>query len=702
MKPRAIGAFAVGLVVASGCGDDESPRPERFVVSDDGDAVLWVPEGSAPAGVDIRITRVERGDDSGYALEPSGLVFTTPAGLFVRLPPTEDGQRWVSSATLESEGGERESLQTFALGAEVVGGVEETWLATPIPHFSRVWLRETMPGGPAAGRDAVVFLGPVAPKLVGATWETPIVVTPQVNGNYVVRAEATGAIRLRAPVRAEWVAFGQFSPQLTPLPLECAQEGPGKIEVQLHTVAEGRGPTTAWIQRDVQCVPPLNPPPAPSAAPASVGHALQESLTELAAETKETLRSGIGGLELMYVSNKLAEILGSAARYPSLSLTLDGSCTDGCTLDVAHDATATLGVTGSALGATTSHLLLSPSQHVEIRYDGPTDQLTPIQSSVEAGTIVARAPFVPTGQSQTLAFKYVCKAPGTHAIGALYRVRGEFTGGEFTGSSWPVLLERPTVLNFRCAGASTACTPQDPKLTALAQLAAFFGVVEPHLACVLPSLPSLTQWSGSGVPPKAPGNFTRLLRRGALVTTLAQALLDARFNNSDFPCGAGPNGFTLCPSPVQPLVEGSYLMLYATVQDPIPLTDATNHFQYGFVFDADGNPSNNYVPAAAYPNDFFKGTDRWYAAEYSPAAGWSLKVTDASGGSTSSATSMARVILRDDTILLVVPASEFSVPAPSYRTTLFRHTGDYGANAPHDWDGAVDPPVASGLHPFPQ
>jgi hypothetical protein len=40
------------------------------------------------------------------------------------------------------------------------------------------------------------------------------------------------------------------------------------------------------------------------------------------------------------------------------------------------------------------------------------------------------------------------------------------------------------------------------------------------------------------------------------------------------------------------------------------------------------------------------------------------------------------------------------VPAPRYRVTAFRHTGDYGMNPPHDWNGDVEPMVDVGLSDF--
>jgi hypothetical protein len=63
--------------------------------------------------------------------------------------------------------------------------------------------------------------------------------------------------------------------------------------------------------------------------------------------------------------------------------------------------------------------------------------------------------------------------------------------------------------------------------------------------------------------------------------------------------------------------------------------------------------------------------------------------------------SAARVTINGNVIALVVPASEFTAPKPSFRITAFRHTGDYGLNPPYNWDGSIWPNVATGLAAFP-
>ena len=159
-----------------------------------------------------------------------------------------------------------------------------------------------------------------------------------------------------------------------------------------------------------------------------------------------------------------------------------------------------------------------------------------------------------------------------------------------------------------------------------------------------------------------------------------------------FPCGDGPNGYTVCPDVAAALPEGETWLILSHIFDAdVPLADPANYYQYGFVFDADGDPDNNYVPLAQFANDFYQGTDLWYSVEYSPAGGWNLIVTDARNNTFSSVASAARAIISGNTIVLAVPYSEFSAETVWFRLTSFRHSGDYGQNPPYDWSSDYHP-----------
>lgn len=152
---------------------------------------------------------------------------------------------------------------------------------------------------------------------------------------------------------------------------------------------------------------------------------------------------------------------------------------------------------------------------------------------------------------------------------------------------------------------------------------------------------------------------------------------------------------------MQPVPTGSGACSRRSSPRTFPFADGTNTYQYAFVFDADGDTTNNYEASVEYPNDFFQDTDRWYVATYDPTTGWAMEVTDATNGTLTTVPSAARIVIQGNAIVLAVPAAEFALVRPKYRLTAFRHTGDYGLNPPHDWDGSLWPPVDQGLQDWP-
>jgi hypothetical protein len=157
-----------------------------------------------------------------------------------------------------------------------------------------------------------------------------------------------------------------------------------------------------------------------------------------------------------------------------------------------------------------------------------------------------------------------------------------------------------------------------------------------------------------------------------------------------FPCSVGGSSPTACadrnpPPPTEPV----YVLVYETAQ-PLVLSDHKNLYELGFVFDADGDPTDDFIPPDQYSDDFFAGTDRWYTANYSPVTGWLMKVQSANMFTVSETPSRARIVLRGSTASLIVPVSEFSFSDPPARVTLFRHDGSYGLGG-GDWSGQVFP-----------
>ena len=178
---------------------------------------------------------------------------------------------------------------------------------------------------------------------------------------------------------------------------------------------------------------------------------------------------------------------------------------------------------------------------------------------------------------------------------------------------------------------------------------------------------------------------------GAVVRMLAEHA-SGLFNDSDFPCGDGPNAYTVCVAPDMRMdfPEGDALILGVAFDGEIPLADPEYVYRYGFVFDTDGSPDNNYTPDSAFPADFFAGTDFWFDVQYNPAAGWFLFVTDPTTFARLS--SAVRVIISSNAMILVVPISEFPATKLSYRVTSFKHMGGFGLDG-DAWTGDVFPPV---------
>jgi len=164
------------------------------------------------------------------------------------------------------------------------------------------------------------------------------------------------------------------------------------------------------------------------------------------------------------------------------------------------------------------------------------------------------------------------------------------------------------------------------------------------------------------------------------------------------PCGAIDGGEFVCPVDQSPTANtGSWLIAGMLVDENIPLNDPTNRYTFGFVMDGDGNPDNNYVATNPdFENDFFQETDLWYTVEYNPTDGWSMFGIDASGpGNPQRFFTDAGVVIRDNMVLIAIPASEITLQYPTIRFSAFRHQGDFGQSLPYglDYDPALGEPL---------
>lgn len=161
-------------------------------------------------------------------------------------------------------------------------------------------------------------------------------------------------------------------------------------------------------------------------------------------------------------------------------------------------------------------------------------------------------------------------------------------------------------------------------------------------------------------------------------------------------CGPHGDAWVVCADPASALDDGELIAMVSVMQAPVPTADPTNLYQYGWVFDHDDDPSNNYRAPAQFPADTFDNTDLWFQLLYNPDSGWTLEVIDARDGELSALPSRARVIIRDDHLVLLIPRDELDAIHP-HRFTSFRHLGDFGMVPPFDFNIDAEPSVASGL-----
>jgi hypothetical protein len=268
--------------------------------------------------------------------------------------------------------------------------------------------------------------------------------------------------------------------------------------------------------------------------------------------------------------------------------------------------------------------------------------------------------------------------------------------GECNGERYPAI--KTCGASFFCPKACDGQPPKTAEITGIIDALRGADSDTAYLGQLLCGVDELTRHSNGVLETQCSG---ALCVDSSVKTevTCGQQLTDDLFNNSIFPCGTGKRALTVCPPSPTPLPAGDFHVFAAALDAPVPLADPTNRYQYAFVFDEDGITTNNYQPSPAYPSDFFKDTDRWYEATYAPGTGWSLKASNAKNSNVTPASTNARIIVSANAIVLVVPKAEFSAPHPAYRITTFRHTGDYGTNPPHNWEGDLEPPVARGLTP---
>ncbi len=174
-----------------------------------------------------------------------------------------------------------------------------------------------------------------------------------------------------------------------------------------------------------------------------------------------------------------------------------------------------------------------------------------------------------------------------------------------------------------------------------------------------------TVLNSTGVDTTAAAGATDLLGVGVVL-----AELDGSQFESDYPCGLGAYGLTLCPQ--SPLQENEgYYLVFAEVAADLPLELSEYQYQIGFVLDSDGSAANNYQASPSWPADFFDGTDFWYTATcFDAGAGWSMSISDTGGMPV--AESAARIIFSGNTVMCAIPSGDVTASDASFRVTVYR------------------------------
>ena len=150
------------------------------------------------------------------------------------------------------------------------------------------------------------------------------------------------------------------------------------------------------------------------------------------------------------------------------------------------------------------------------------------------------------------------------------------------------------------------------------------------------------------------------------------------FGNTIYPCDSEiESGFVVCAVDSLPIEPGKVFMIVMKLAAEVPAADPDRFLTYSVLFDADGDPDNNFQYTDPYDWEYYQNTDRWYILGWDPDAGsWFLSVMDFASNSYPYPTA-ARAVVMGDIVVFFIPASEFSAEYPPYRLSTFGHDGSY-------------------------
>lgn len=168
-----------------------------------------------------------------------------------------------------------------------------------------------------------------------------------------------------------------------------------------------------------------------------------------------------------------------------------------------------------------------------------------------------------------------------------------------------------------------------------------------------------------------------LVASQAFIASLTAEQVDARFNNSSFPCGLVSADFTVtCPESAIHIDDLEFIVVGVEFEGPIASGDGDHN--YALVFDDDGDASDNFS-SEQFPGDWLTNSEFWYTlhiAADGTRTMWADGFVDQVPGVPR--LSAALVIERGNHLYWVIPRSEVPGAMLVYRATGFTELGAPG------------------------
>lgn len=205
----------------------------------------------------------------------------------------------------------------------------------------------------------------------------------------------------------------------------------------------------------------------------------------------------------------------------------------------------------------------------------------------------------------------------------------------------------------------------------------------------------LVQHSSASIPAQ-PVSRDETTLKGVKVSTLTLSSDAAWRAEEVVGCGEENDDVAVvCNGDQAPLEAGEYVVFETAYEGAVKTSDVCGEpgagcgerYQYGFVLrlaEADAYESRRYV------YDFFNHTNLWFTLnndQWGPA----LSVVDASDDSFQLFPIDVRLYIQGDRIVWMTPVAPWMERLEGFRSSAFRHTGDFGFEDP--WAGSVYPPL---------